>query len=55
MGAEPQSVFDPDGREVAFDAGSHLHLALSRPLMLETMMASETSARLGPNKALATA
>ena len=35
MGAQPPSVLDPDGREVVFDAGSHLHLALSRPLMLD--------------------
>jgi hypothetical protein len=36
MGAPRQSVFDPDGREVAFDAGSHLHLALgSRSRLLD--------------------
>jgi hypothetical protein len=26
---------DPDGRPVVFDAGSHLHLALRRPWLLE--------------------
>lgn len=28
MGALGYSVIDPDGREVVFDGGSHLHLAL---------------------------
>jgi hypothetical protein len=34
---------DPDGRTVVFDAGSHLHLALGRPWLLdhvETIMAT---------------
>jgi hypothetical protein len=29
MGAEPRSVLDPDGREVVFDSGTQLHLALN--------------------------
>lgn len=36
MGALGHSVFDPDGREVVFDGGSHLHLALgTRSRLLE--------------------
>lgn len=30
-------MVDPDGREVVFDAGSHLHLALSRPVLLDSV------------------
>jgi hypothetical protein len=30
VGFEQQSVVDPDGRQVVFDAGSHLHLAEGR-------------------------
>jgi hypothetical protein len=37
MGAGRQSVVDPDGREVVFDAGSRLHLALSRPALLKSV------------------
>lgn len=43
MPAFGQSVQDPDGREVVFDAGSHLHMALSRPALLssiDTIMAA---------------
>jgi hypothetical protein len=29
MGAESRSVLDPDGREVVFDSGTELHLALN--------------------------
>jgi hypothetical protein len=35
MTYEAPSVTDPDGRTVVFDAGSHLHLALGRPWMLD--------------------
>lgn len=34
MDADPQTT-DPDGRVVVFDAGSHLHLALGRPWLLD--------------------
>jgi hypothetical protein len=34
MEDDPQTT-DPDGRMVAFDAGSHLHLALGRPWLLD--------------------
>lgn len=30
MTDEPRATIDPDGREVVFDAGSHLHLAQGR-------------------------
>lgn len=30
-------MVDPDGREVVFDAGAYLHLALSRPHMLSSV------------------
>jgi hypothetical protein len=39
---DPQTT-DPDGRTVVFDRGSHLHLALGRPWMLDhidTIMAT---------------
>ncbi len=42
MDEDPQTT-DPDGRTVTFDAGSHLHLALGRPWLLdhvETIMAT---------------
>jgi len=42
MKEDPTTV-DPDGRTVIFDAGSHLHLALGRPWLLdhvETIMAT---------------
>lgn len=34
MGAERHLVIDPDGREVVFDAGTELHLALNHPWSL---------------------
>jgi len=43
MTYEALRVTDPDGRTVVFDAGSHLHLALGRPWMLdhiETILAT---------------
>jgi len=42
MDEDPQTT-DPDGRTVTFDTGSHLHLALGRPWLLdhvETIMAT---------------
>ena len=33
-------VREPNGRQVVFDAGSHLHLARRRPWMLERLEAS---------------
>jgi hypothetical protein len=30
-----RATTDPDGRTVVFDAGSHLHIALRRPALLE--------------------
>lgn len=35
MAGKPDSVLDPDGRRVVFDTGSGLHLALSRPWVLD--------------------
>jgi hypothetical protein len=35
MAYKPPHTVDPDGRAVVFDAGSHLHLALGRPWMLD--------------------
>ena len=43
MASHGRTIIDPDGREVVFDAGSHLHLALNRPAMLtsvETIVAT---------------
>jgi hypothetical protein len=34
MGSAPRSVRDPDRREVVFDTGTELHLALNRPWAL---------------------
>jgi hypothetical protein len=35
MSGIDRATADPDGREVVFDAGSHLHLALARPQLLD--------------------
>ncbi|MGH2986217.1 MAG: hypothetical protein ACRDLO_05980 [Solirubrobacterales bacterium] len=35
MADEGRQTIDPDGRVVVFDSGSHLHLALGRPWMLD--------------------
>lgn len=35
MSYEAPQATDPDGRTIVFDAGSHLHLALGRPWLLD--------------------
>lgn len=51
MGEQAQRTVDLDGRAVVFDAGSHLHLALGRPWMLEHVEAILATVALPDHRA----